>query len=82
MDEEVLVTEISSGLRVARIKGVGPCDSGLRNKLTATGYNSNYFPLALIPYIPTYIDHMPHVHDDPVLPFASFTTSRLAPTFP
>jgi hypothetical protein len=81
MGEEVLVTEISTGLRIARIKGVSPlsCDQmGADGK----GYHRHYLPLAILPYLPTDIDHMSHVHDDSILPTTFISTSWIASTIP
>lgn len=81
MGEEVLVTEISTGLRIARIKGVS---SPYRSEPGADsiGHFSHYISLAILPYLPSDSDHMPYVHDDQILPITIIATSWIASTIP
>jgi hypothetical protein len=81
MGEEVLVTEVSTGLRIARIKGVSLLCCG-QIRADNIGYHRHYLSLAILPYVPTDIDHMPYVHDDSILPTTIITTSWIAPSIP
>jgi hypothetical protein len=81
MGEEVLVTEISTGLRIARIKGVSRLSRG-EIRADNKGYHRHHLSLAILPYLLTDIDHMPHVDDDSILSTTIISTSWITPSFP
>lgn len=76
MGEEALVTEVQTGLAIARIRGASfasllsiylifHCPDFFIHSL---GWHTYHISRTFLPYFTTYSSHITHVHDCPVLP--------------